>query len=114
MNSVEHIDYLARRDASAVPGSLRAALYFREGVEATDAAIRRGLRAWAVERRRTHGLRPETTIVFARSRSDALRRASAPARLAQEIGGDETIVALILSGWEEPVRWPLPWREVVR
>lgn len=104
MNAQEHLDYLAERTASAPVGSLRAAMYSREGVEATDFAIRRGLQAWAVERSGWPVV--QRVIVFGRSRSDALRRASAPARLGEQIYGDVDTAAVIASGWDEPFAWP--------
>lgn len=107
MNATEHIDYLAERHASALPGTLRAAMYAREGVATTDDAIRRGLSAFAVERTGMGRRRSQTTMVFGRSRSDALRRASAPARLGEEVGDEESCAALIASGWDEPITWPV-------
>lgn len=104
MNSVGYQGWLAERRALAPSGSLLAALYSSEGVEATDDAVRRGLRAWAVERRGSGPI--ETRIVFGRSGSDALRRASAPARLGESILGEQTFVVEILSEWTEPVAWP--------
>ena len=105
MNAAEYRDYIAERQAATPRSSLRSSLYYREGVEATDEAIRRGLRAWAVERE-GYGLR-ETAIVFGRNASDAKRRAAAPTRLAEEYGSQTTRVAEITSGWDdESFVWP--------
>lgn len=84
-------------------------MHGREGERPAEDAIRRGLRAWAVERYTgSPGYRHrETAIVFGRNRSDALRRASAPARLGEEIHGDVTYATRIASGWDEPITWPI-------
>jgi hypothetical protein len=107
MNAGEYQNYLAERRASTPLNSLRSALYSREGVEATDGAIRRELRAWAVERRGT--LQPggrRTTIVFGTCASDAKRRAAAPNRLAEEMYDDVTCVKPIRVGWDDELVWP--------
>lgn len=104
-NAIEHLAYLAEQQASATSGSIRSAMYHREGVDATDDAFCRGLRVWALERLR-YGGRSETTIVFGRSCSDALRRASTPARLGEEEFGDLTYAAEILGAPDDQVVWP--------
>lgn len=86
--------------------TLRDAMSSREGSAEADRQIRRGLRAWAVERRDDTGRRPETTIVFGTCASDARRRASAPARLGEATAHDATRVLPIASGWDEPFVWP--------
>lgn len=108
MNAAEYQRRLSEREASAPLASLRRSMYSREGVEATDDAIRRGLRVWAVERESgSPGYRlRSTTIVFGRNASDAKRRAAAPARLGEEGADDVTRVAEITSGWETSVVWP--------
>jgi hypothetical protein len=93
--------------------TLRIAMVSREGKQETDFQIGRGLSAFAVERTNPHrhNYRPQTTIVFGKSPSDAKRRASAPARLAEEIHEDVTRVARITTGWDEPFNWPTEgWR----
>lgn len=96
--------------------TLRQAMISREGDREADFQIGRGLRAWAVERRdltHTGELgRRQTTIVFGTCRSDALRRAKAPARLCESYHGTDWRLAEITSDWDEPFVWPLP-REVV-
>jgi hypothetical protein len=89
--------------------TLHEVMRTREGTAATEDAIRRGLRAWAVERYTgSPGYRRrQTTIVFGRSASDAKRRACAPARLGEEIEGDDLAVAQITSGWDAPIVWPI-------
>jgi hypothetical protein len=87
--------------------TLRAAMHSREGVRAAEDAIRRGLRAWAVERESPVLHRRLRTIVFGGSPSDAGRRASTPGRLAEELDGDVTTVAEITSGWDAEIVWPL-------
>jgi hypothetical protein len=91
--------------------TLRRSMESREGSRSTEDAIRRGLRAWAVERRDltcTGDLgRPQTTIVFGTCRSDGLRRAQAPARLCEPFHGTEWRVAEVTTGWDEPIVWPL-------
>jgi hypothetical protein len=47
-------------------------------------------------------------VVFGRSRSDALRRASAPGRLGEEVCDDVTDARPIDAGWDEPFEWPFP------
>lgn len=93
--------------------TLRAAMRSREGDREAAWQISRGLRAWAVERRdltHTGALgRPKTTIVFGTCRSDALRRAQAPARLCEPFQGTDWRVAEIGREWDEPFDWPLPW-----
>ena len=105
MNALEHMERIAAQRASAPVGSLRATMYSREGVDATDDAIRRGLRAFAVERSVSNRGR-DTGIVFGTCVSDALRRASAPARLGFACYGDETRALRIEGDWDEPVVWP--------
>lgn len=109
MNALEYQHYLAQRSADAPAGSLRRSLYSHEGIDATDTAISSGLRAWAIERTTRHATSSsrQTTIVFGRNRSDAKRRASAPARLGEEATSDLTIVAEITSGWDDSIVWPL-------
>lgn len=108
MNALEHIARHAAMRAHVTSGSLRARMYEREGVDQTEDAIRRGLRAFAVERATAFGPRdPETVIVFGKCASDAIRRACAPARLGEAIDGDTFRTAPIESGWDEPVVWPL-------
>lgn len=85
--------------------TLRGVLCVTEGVAATDDAIRRGLRVWAVERTRDY-LPRETLLVFGRSRSDAIRRAGAPARMGEEVEGDLTTAVEVPAEWDKPVRWP--------
>lgn len=107
MNAAEYQDHLNERRASTPLNSLRSALYAREGVDATDDAIRRGLRAFAIERRgvlQPGGLR--TTIVFGTCPSDAKRRASAPGRLAEEMYDDVTRTKPIRVGWDDEIVWP--------
>ena len=109
LNAAQAAEYLAGRRSTTVPGTLRSSLYDREGVVETDFQISRGLSAWAIERISPSQRRPVTAIVFGKSRSDALRRASAPARLGEEIGNEVTRAARITSGWDEPVDWPWEW-----
>jgi hypothetical protein len=93
--------------------TLRHAMTSREGDRETAFQIGRGLSAWAIERRSSlHPGRPRTTIVFGTCRSDALRRASAPARLAEEIHNDVTDARRIETGWDEEIIWPFE-RETV-
>ena len=105
MNALDHLRRIEDRRASAPVGSLRATMYSREGVDATDDVIRRGLRAFAVERFVFNRGR-ETAIVFGTCVSDALRRASAPARLGFACYGDDTRALPIEGGWDDPVAWP--------
>lgn len=86
--------------------TLREAMVSREGEAETEHQIRRGLRAWAVERDSVVYHRTQTAIVFGTCASDAKRRAAAPARLAEESHGDTTRVAPIVSGWDDPLDWP--------
>lgn len=79
-----------------------------EGPAETERQIARVLRAWAVDRRGPY-MPTETLIVFGTCRSDAVRRASSPARLGEGVHGDETRATRILSGWDEPIEWPTPW-----
>jgi hypothetical protein len=88
-----------------VADTLRGALYVTEGQAATDDAIRRGLRVWAVERTRAYMPR-QTALVFGRSRSDAIRRAGSPARMGEEIDGDLTTAVEVPAEWDAPARWP--------
>lgn len=96
--------------AGTPPDSLRHAMYVREGVGETDRQIARGLSAWAIERRDptyAGGLsRPQTTIVFGKCRSDALRRAKAPARLGESFYGTTWDAMQIRTEWDGPVIWP--------
>lgn len=92
---------------ATLPNTLRGTMYCREGEKATEFAIGLGLRAWAVERTGEYRHRAVTAIVFGKSRSDALRRASAPARLAEEMHNDVTTAVEIMSGWDSPVVWPI-------
>lgn len=85
--------------------TLRRAMASREGTRPTEDAIRRGLRVWAVERFDWH--RPETTMVFGKSRSDALRRAQAPGRLGESFADTRWRAAEVVGGWDEVVVWPL-------
>jgi hypothetical protein len=89
--------------------TLRDIMRSREGTAAAEDAIRRGLRAWAVERYTgSPGYRQrQTAIVFGRSASDARRRVCTPARLGEEIQGDTMTVAEITSGWDAPIVWPI-------
>lgn len=109
MNAVEHLAHIERLSATAKPGTLRAAMHTREGVEEAERQIAMGRFAWAIERWRwgCHGdlYRCDTAVVFGKSRSDALRRASSPARLGEEQAGDCTITAVVQSGWDEPFVW---------
>lgn len=106
MNADEYIAHVKGRMDFAPVGSLRRALYVREGIDETDRQIGRGLRAWAIERNRGR-LRPSTTIVFGTCRSDALRRASAPARLGEEIHGETTDARRIVADWDtSSFAWP--------
>ena len=89
--------------------TLRQSMNHREGTRPTEDAIRRGLRAFAVERR---DWRSETAIVFGRNRSDALRRAQAPSRLGESFHETQWRVAEITSGWDAPIEWPLERQEV--
>lgn len=77
-----------------------------EGDAETERQIARGLRAWSVQRvsPALHGR--DWLTVFGTCRSDAIRRASAPARLGEEIHGDVTTAVVIASGWDEPIVWP--------
>jgi hypothetical protein len=87
--------------------TLRRAMVSREGERETEHQIARGMRAWAIERRGL--IQPRgcaTTLVFGRSRSDALRRASAPGRLGEEIADDVTDAREVTSGWDDAVIWP--------
>lgn len=98
--------------------TLREHMHGREGRREAERQIARGLRAWAVERvtplvSTATAFCRETTIVFGTCRSDALRRASAPARLGEGVDGDITTAAEITSGWDSPVVWPLPFRVAV-
>lgn len=95
--------------------SLRENMIGREGAAGVDHAMRLGLKVWAVQRR-FHGRpdeRPESVLVFARNRSDALRKAESPARLGEGAAHSEYRVARVVSGPDEPVEWPLdestPW-----
>lgn len=106
LTSVEHLRRLDERRSSAPFGSLRRSLYECEGVEATDDAIGRGLRAWAIQRMSSCLHRTLTAMVFGRCASDAVRRVAAPARLGEECHGDVTVAAPITSGWDDPVVWP--------
>lgn len=93
--------------------TLRHAMTSREGDRETDFQIGRGLSAWAIERR--GGLQPRglsRAIVFGTCRSDALRSASAPARLGEEMHDDVTDARKIETGWDEEIVWPFE-REVV-
>lgn len=91
--------------------TLRMAMVSREGERETAFQIGRGLRAFAVERDSPVLGRTVKAIVFGKSPSDAKRRASAPARLAEECHGDVTRVAPITTGWNEPIDWPVKgWR----
>jgi hypothetical protein len=105
VNAAEYITHIKDRMAAAPVGSLRHAMYVREGVDETDRQICRDLRVWAVERFDWH--RPETAMVFGTCRSDALRRAQAPARLGESFAHTQWRVGQITSGWDEPVVWPL-------
>lgn len=90
--------------------TLRAAMVAREGTRETELQIGRGLKAWAVERH--GGCQPRgrsTAIVFGTCHSDALRRASAPGRLGEEISDDVTYAEPIAVGYDEPFAkcdWP--------
>lgn len=91
--------------------TLREAMVSREGDREAEFQIGRGLQAWAVERRDltyTGDLgRPQTTIVFGTCRSDALRRAQAPARLCESHMGTDWRAAPIDADWDCPFEWPL-------
>lgn len=88
---------------------LRRTMELREGEQPTAHAIRLSLRVWAVERIDWPGDREHRThcMVFGRSRSDAIRRAQAPARMGEAFHDTEWRVAEVTSGWDEPVVWPL-------
>lgn len=86
--------------------TLRAAMIAREGEAETKFQISRGLSAFAVERESPCLHRTDKTMVFGKSPSDAKRRASSPARLAEECDGDVTRVARIKASWDEPFDWP--------
>lgn len=87
--------------------TLRDVMYAREGRDETERQIRRGLRAWAVERRSPCLHRTGAIAVFGTGPADAKRRAAAPARLGEGVEGDTVEVAEIVSGWDEPLDWPL-------
>jgi hypothetical protein len=90
--------------------TLRESMRSREGAGEADRQISRGLRAWAIVRSGDRA-RPQTAIVFGTCRSDALRRASAPSRLGEELHHERTRAEAITSGWDEPIQWPIPdWR----
>jgi hypothetical protein len=89
-----------------VYGSLRAAMHAREGRDEAERQIGRGLHAWAVRRTSPCLHRTDTAIVFGKVPSDAKRRAASPARLGEEVEGDITDVARIVSGWDAPLKWP--------
>lgn len=105
MNAAEYQAHLRARMGSTPLGSLRACMYVREGVDETDRQISRGLRVWAVARFDAPHY-PETAMVFGTCRSDALRRAQAPARLGGSFQGTQWRVAEIVGDWDGPVVWP--------
>lgn len=101
----------AARDLLAAPirgKTLRATMQSHEGHNQAEIQIRRGMRAWAVQRETgSPGYRQrKTTMVFGKTPSAAKRMARSPARLGEECDGDVTIVASITSGWDEPFEWP--------
>lgn len=93
--------------------TLREAMHAREGHGEAERQIKRGLRAWAVERDTPLYRRPETALVFGTCASDALRRAASPARLGEGVHGDVAYAAPIASGWDEPFDWPTFTRPAV-
>lgn len=87
--------------------TLREHMHRLEGVQHSEWAIDYGFSAWRV-RRVSHVLhRTEEITVFAKSRSDALRKAEAPARLAEGCHGDEYAAGKVTSGWDGPITWPV-------
>jgi len=89
--------------------TIRQAMESREGAAAVAFAERRGLRVWVVERFDWH--RPEIAMVFGTCRSDAVRRAQAPARLGESYANTEWRTAEVVGKWDEPFVWPLAPRE---
>lgn len=88
--------------------TLRDHMHSLEGVKHAEWAIGHGFRAWAVERLvgyRTDGFK-QSAMVFAKSRSDALRKADSPARLGEGSAADVTTAARVASGWDEPIAYP--------
>lgn len=86
--------------------TLRQHMNGLEGEQHTTWAIGYGFSAWRVERDSFVLHRKMRITVFAKSRSDALRKASAPARLGEECYGDVSEAQKITSGWDEPIAWP--------
>lgn len=84
--------------------TLRQHMHSLEGVEHAEWAIGHGFKAWAIERSTgSPGYRVvKHTAVFAKSRSDALRKASSPARLGEECHGDITEAVRIVAHWDDP------------
>lgn len=85
--------------------TLRHHMHLLEGEKHTNWAIGQGFQAWAVERLSLG--RKMSITVFAKSRSDALRKAASPARLGEECYGDTVSATRIKSGWDEPICWPV-------
>jgi hypothetical protein len=85
--------------------TLRQHMHALEGRAHAEWAIGHGFQAWAVERLTgSEGYRvTKHTAVFAKSRSDALRKASAPARLGEECHTDVTEAVRIAAHWDDPL-----------
>jgi hypothetical protein len=84
--------------------TLRTHMHALEGRDHAEWAIGHGFSAWAVERltgHPDHRVR-QSAMVFAKSRSDALRKADSPARLGEGCQSDETTAVRVLSEWDDP------------
>lgn len=82
--------------------TLRDHMRSLEGHEHADWAIGHGFQAWAVERTSPCLHRTDSAMVFAKSRSDALRKADSPARLGLGCHGDVTTATKVGTDWEAP------------
>lgn len=85
--------------------TLRDHMHSLEGHDHAEWAIGHGFQAWAVERLTGSAgyRRKQSAMVFAKSRSDALRKADSPARLGEGCHDDVTTATKIGTDWDKPI-----------